>query len=147
MAWATREQIYSALFTLGSSAYAFKSSGRFLKGIPSVGKLAQPSFTQWEYAERDESKIGMPRKLILECYWLVYLRTDSNVIEAPWSTKIDPILDALDMALRPDDGSRRLTLGGLVYSVRKVNKTPKELGDTNEDRQGMAWLPLEVLVP
>lgn len=153
--WASREQVSAALFALpdsilinGISPWKNGGGSRRVQLIPDTPPELQPAFYQLENQETDDqSSPGMPPKRTWRYLWIIYAQNKGKP-DTTWSTTINPLLDAIDQCLAPDDGSGRLTLGGLVYWVRKSGQTAKETGDIERlKRQGAILIPVHILVP
>lgn len=79
----------------------------------------------------------------LEPALFIYIEDGSDGSKIP-SITMNHILDALDLALAPDDLNGKCTLGGLVSSCRADGEVPIAPGDLGGP--GVAVLPLNILV-
>lgn len=151
MASPTREQVYSALFTLLSTTPAITalvtSFSRVFSIIDQVEPADMPRLMVWEQPEKSEfAGPAMSRKRVWNAAIVVYFQnTDKTVAGA---TIINPIIDAIEAAMRWDNPSAgKLTLGGLVEYCRIEGQTIKETGDTDAELRGGAVIPVRILVP
>ena len=76
---------------------------------------------------------------------IVYIDVGSNVNAIPDSV-INPIQDAIDTALLPDDSTTgRCTLGGIVFSAMIKGEVIAAPGD--KTGKGLALIPIEICIP
>lgn len=117
----TREPIYAAVFaffaalTLGGTP-AFKLATRKGKHWDDVAGEDQPALLMVQGSETAQKRKGLPTIWTARAQLLVYVRTnaqsDDSVIP---SQLLNPLVDAIEAALTPDDISNdACTLGGLV---------------------------------
>lgn len=142
----TRETVMTALFDLISTSYAFTTVSRKLKLWTDVPMEQRPYMAM---AERLEENTGNDRGLAgvpVVRTWHVdfYVYTDAHSAEVPASL-LNPILDAVELAMRPSAVTGRQTLGGLVAHAWIVGQTFKDPGDIDGD--GMLVIPVSILVP
>lgn len=146
----TREQIYSALFTLVSTLYAadqslmFKTSSRRYKPFSEVPAIQQPSIFQVQRTEQPNQTTGLPAGWKMEVDLVIYANSggDADVVV---STILNPILDAVtalfDTTAQP--GSNKQTLGGLVHYARISGAIETDEGVLGD--QAFAIIPIEML--
>jgi hypothetical protein len=149
-----RETLYAAIFAK-FAGITFSSGGKTTFGYTSRRlyhwddlELADfPAMMQVQTREAVKQTRGLPPKWTLEMDLYIYVRTeaqsDDSVIP---SQLLNPILDAIDAALKPDDlKSGVCTLGGLVshaWIEGSVETSEGNLGDLE-----VAVVPLSILVP
>jgi hypothetical protein len=150
----TREQVFSSLFSLLQTVGAtnsppmFNSFSRRFTAMPgNIPPLQLPQLILWEQPERSEfAGPSMPRKRIWNALVVVYFINPSKTV--PGATIINPMIDAIEAALRYDNpATNRLTLGGLVEWCRIEGQTIKETGDTDSQGLGGVVIPVRILVP
>jgi hypothetical protein len=139
-----REAIYSALWTLGSSAWNFTSVNRRLRHWSDVAPVEQPALFMSERGGHAVVKtLGAPIVWTLYADFYIYAHS-SDPYAAPASI-MNPLLDALEQALSssPANGIQNLGLPELVqhaYIAGKVETDEGVLGD-----QSIAIVPVEIL--
>lgn len=144
----TRETVYAALFALVSGSASFATSSRRLEHWSDVGPEEHPAIFQRELDEERISQRGVPPKVKLNVELYVYAHTLAqqlapNVVP---SQVLNPLLDAIDAALVPDDAANSvLTLGGLVSHCWIDGKT--EIFEGVIGDQAVAIIPVAILVP
>lgn len=119
----------------------FVSVSRRLKLWSDVPKSQRPALFVAEHREQQSHQNeGLPAKTTLAVDLFIYIDSgDKNTIPA---IALNTILDALEAALRPANGSRQ-TLGGLVSHCRIDGAVLKDPGDLDGD--GLLWVPLKIL--
>ncbi len=149
---ATREQIYLALFNLGS-AVTWNGGDTFAYTARRVSLWddvpGQPAFMQAEQNEVFVQEAGRPAQRTLTAKWIVYHPAGADPNGSPTTTS-NQIMDALEAAMRPapnDPGlyQGRNTLGGLVYRAWIDGNVFRENGDL--DGQAMIVVTVKILVP
>lgn len=155
----TREQIVIALFaklvqlgpngTPPATTFATVQRGLVLPTDSPFIRLTQPILCLFKPPGVGETLqqpgIGLPTKHIFE-YWAVgYCR---NVNGTAWDIVVNPLLDAIEDALAPDNLSNgKLTLGGLVYDCRPEGEIIINNGDTEPANQGSFIFPIKIIIP
>ena len=142
-----RETIYAALFTQVSTAAGFTTKSRRLRHWDDVRAEEMPALFQTQITENAEQRRGVPGKWSLHAQLWVYVSTaaqqDPTVVP---SQLLNPLLDAIEYALRPDDVANSVcTLGGLVshcWISGQIETSEGLLGDIE-----VAVIPIEILVP
>lgn len=149
-----RETLYAALFakfaglTFSSGgATSFGTTSRRLEHWEEVELEGYPALFMVQATERVVQTRGLPPKWSLGILLYIYVRTlaqqDKTVVP---STLLNPIIDALDTALRHDDlQAGTCTLGGLVshaWISGPIETSEGNLGDLE-----VAVVPVEIVVP
>lgn len=151
-----RETLYAAIFakfagltwTPGQSgtAGAFAVTSRRLRHW--ADPVVQfPALYQVQAKELAEQLRGVPTKWRLSLLLYIYVQTfgEQDASVTP-SVLLNPILDAVDTALRPDAGPAGVcTLGGLVshaWIAGEIETSEGNLGNTE-----VAVVPVELFVP
>jgi hypothetical protein len=138
----SREQIYSALFTLVAGAAEFVTATRRIREYADVDQSTQPALLQSELGETWNAPPGMPPLVVLNAKLFLYC--ESGDPTAVVSTQINTLLDAVTQALAPpSDGEERQTLGGLVFHCRIAGDVTIAEGLSG---QSEAVVPIEILV-
>jgi hypothetical protein len=139
-----REAIYSALWILGSSSSNFASSNRRLRHWSDVAPAEQPALFMSEKGGHAAVKaLGAPIVWTLYADFYIYVHC-SDPYMAP-ATILNPLLDALELALAPSpaSGIQNLGLPTMVqhaYIAGKIETDEGVLGD-----QAIAIVPVEIL--
>lgn len=108
-----REDIYSAIWALAPISQ-FKTYGRKLKPYDGLKAAQYPALFQTQVDEVVKSRGNLPGQYQGGVRWWVYAYTDPSGTESP-SQIINPLLDAIEAALKPGPGAPgSQTLGGLV---------------------------------
>ena len=139
---APRETIMSALFALVSGSASFVTASRRLQLWSSMSPGQKPAIFQYE---RDDTYTNGKNYLpIVEMNVDLYIYTapgtDSGI--TPISI-LNPLIDAIYVALAPNIVTHRQTLGGLVSHVWIDGKIMKDPGDLDGD--GIAVIPVKIL--
>lgn len=140
-----REAIYTALFAKLSGIPGVVTQARKLRHWSDVPASEQPAIfcvQGNQSAQPGDPARGLPTKWTLAADIYVYARTDGN--QTP-GTVMNPILDAIDAELKPDNPmTRTQTLGGLVercWIEGDIQTDEGALGD-----QAVAIVPIRMLV-
>ena len=150
----SRESLYAAIFakfagltfTSGTKT-AFGYVSRRLYHWEDLELDDFPALMQVQTREIVKQSRGLPPAWTLSMSLYIYVRTEaqSDAVVIP-SQLLNPIMDAIDNALRPDDlKSGTCTLGGLVshaWISGPVETSEGNLGDLE-----VAVVPLEIVVP
>ena len=138
----SRETIMAALFALVSASPSFVTKSRRLQLWGSLSASEKPAIFQYE--RDDEYTQGKLYTTIVTMQVDLYIYTapgiDSGI--TPISV-LNPLIDAVDAALRTGVINNRQTLGGLVSHVWVDGKVMKDPGDLDGD--GVAVIPLKIL--
>ena len=147
----TREQIFAALWTRVSNAANFTTKSRTLRHWSDIEPEQFNAIYMAKGAERVARVRGVPPKTTLNAMLYIYVRTellDSDGGASP-AEILNPILDAIDLALKPDATDpvkgNVCTLGGIVshaWIAGEVITSEGTLGNIE-----VALVPVEVLVP
>ena len=149
MTIATREQVMTALFALLQSAAGFASYTRVAQF--DVNQLSGNLPALVLYERRDatpQSVIGAPPKRVMFPMVVVVgqVPETSAPPAPPGMTLLNPLIDAVETALLPDFKGR-LTLGQLVYWVRRDGQIMKNSGDVEGAGRFSAYIPLRITIP
>lgn len=140
-----REDIYSALFSLLSSAADFVTASRRVQLWSDVPPSSKPALFLYEGdTEYVRGSEAVPQKVTLSAQILIYTSNgkDPNVIPA---TQLNDLMDAIDTVLAPSPVTGLQTLGGLVSHCWIEGKVIVATGDL--DGNGLAVIPIKMLVP
>lgn len=141
-----REQVFRALFARMRTVPGIASYSRRFTLPAQVPPAEQPALMQWEQPEVARAQSGLPSKRTWEA-WIVIVFTNPDT-SVSGATIINPILDAIEIALAPDDLGRNLcSLGGLVHYARIEGTVIKETGDTDTTGLGGAVVPIRIMPP
>jgi len=146
----TREQVFQALFAVVQAAPVATLIKTFTRRFALPDQVlpgAMPQLMVWEQPERSEfTGPAMPPKRAWTAMIVVYFQNTNPAVAG--ATIINPIIDAIETALRYDDpATNKLTLGRLVTYCRIEGQTIKETGDTDARGIGGAVIPIRILVP
>jgi hypothetical protein len=139
-----REAIYGALWTLGTGAGSFASTNRRLRHWADVAPAEQPALFMSEKGGHATIKaLGAPIVWTLYADFYIYIHS-SDPYAAP-ATVLNPLLDALELALAPSPvtGIQNLGLPAMVqhaFIAGKIETDEGVLGD-----QAIAIVPVEIL--
>mgnify|MGYP000036956479 CR=1 FL=1 len=158
-----REAIYEALFaqlqTAGSTFRFYTRRWRSTYDDENERLKLLPMLVQWEQNENIVwTNRGAGRILTLSTMLEVYAKIPPSLTgppgqapdtTTPGSSVLNPLLDAIDTALEPDDQQTGLcTLGGLVIDCRVQGNIVKVLGDADPSGLCGALVPIEIeIVP
>lgn len=113
----SREAIYSALFAKLQGIAGFKTASRRLQNFMQVSPSQQPALYQLQRMETAQVVKGIPTRWNLKVDLFLYVWQGGASAAA--SSALNPLLDAVEAALRPDNLSvGECTLGGLVSHCR-----------------------------
>ena len=140
-----REAIYVALLDLLTTTGSFKVVSRRNRAPETIGPDLSPALFLLEKGETYHViSPGMPTKRCLRVAACFYNDVGSDLNATP-TTVVNDALDALDRALTPDVATGRMTLGGLVYSVKITGDTEGSPGD--REGKAVAIVPIEIVLP
>src|SRR5690348_10408070 len=109
----TREQIMQALFNLVSGAAGFVTTGRRLKLWNKLSASETPALFMYE--RDDVYTLGNQYLQVVEMNVDLFVYTKPGMGSGVTPVSImNPLLDAIDTALKPSPVNNRQTLGGLV---------------------------------
>lgn len=138
----TREQIMQSLFNLVSGAAGFVTTGRRLKLWTDVAANAKPALFMYE--PDDMYSLGNQYTQVVEMNVDLFIYTAPGMDSGVTPVSImNPLLDAIDTALKPSPINNRQTLGGLVSHCWIDGKVMKDPGDIDGD--GIAVIPVKIL--
>lgn len=139
----TREPIYAALFAKLQAIQGITTISRRLRHWTDVQAEEKPAIFQAQRRELQQPRKGLPAKVTLQCD--VYLYVDSgNDMTATPATIINPLMDAIEMALAPDPVSGVQTLGGTVSHCWIEGEIMSDEGYLGS--QGVLIIPVNILV-
>lgn len=141
----SRETIYAALFSRISAlktAGTIVTASRRWKGFADVAQEMMPAIYQIQIREAVTAQKSIPSltKMSVELYIYCWQQDET----APYSSTLNPILDAIDATLKPDNPiQQECTLDGLVSKCR-VSGDIEIFEGVNEGRQIVAIVPIEI---
>lgn len=143
---ASREQVMQALFALLQSTGSFVTVSRRNRNPEGLSPAQCPALFLLEDAEEPERKsLNLPpvRKLTVKVIFYNDVGQDENAVP---SSLINVALDALDVALQPDNLQTGFcTLGGLVFAIYISGSVVKAPGDITG--KSIAIVPLRIILP
>lgn len=139
----SREPIYAALFARLQAVPGLVTVSRRLKHWHDVPPADQPSLYQSQQGESTTTTSGQPTIWRLSVDLYLYARApDGDTSSAPI---LNPLLDAIENALKPDNPvTNTCTLGGLVQYARISGRIETDEGSLGD--QAVAIIPIEILV-
>ena len=138
---ATREQIYSALFTLVSNSSGFITKSRKVRNWSEVQPSDMPAIFQAQTGENfQQTGSGVPAKRIFNAELYVYAYSPNNS-DTP-ATQLNSLLDAVETALAPDFSGKQ-TLGGLVSHCWIEGQIATDEGTLGQT--AVAIIPIRIL--
>jgi hypothetical protein len=137
-----REAIYAALFALVSAADGLVTTSRKLKHWSDVPASQRPALFQAQARETVLATAvnGLPSRWLLEATLYVYVSTPGAL--SPGEV-LNPILDAITVALAPTPAGAPQTLGGLVEYARIEGAIESSEGTLGDDE--VALIPVRIL--
>ena len=141
-----REAVYSRLWEIASNSSRFTTTARRLRHWSDVSPAEQPALFMSQTRQRAETQQGavnLPVVYILEVSFFIYVHSTDPYM-AP-AILLNPLIDALELALAPDPGTglQQLGLPEMVWHTRiqgTIETAEGVLGD-----QELAIVPVEVL--
>jgi hypothetical protein len=144
----TREAAIEALFTTLSGAYAFGVATRRLDSPETIATPGAPGLGLVVHSEsykRPSPNVPPARKMLVKAIIYIDASGEANANLIP-DAILNPIKDAFDAALKPDNLVTGLcTLGGVVYSAIINGEVIQAPGD--KTGKGLAVMPIEILLP
>jgi hypothetical protein len=137
-----REPIYAALFALVAGAASFVTISRRLRHWSDVGAAEQPALFMTQKSENAEERRPLPVKWRASVDLYLYAQA-ADELTSP-ATILNPLLDAVEMALAPDPVGHVQTLGGLVSHCWIAGRIQTDEGVLGG--QAVAIVPVEILV-
>ncbi len=144
----TREQATAALFAKLSAVASFSMKTRRLYSPEQFAAQALSGpvlglVTHHEVYHRPSPTQPPRRTLTVSAF--VYINVSNNVNGIP-DAVLNPILDAIDAALLPDNfATGNCTLGGLVFAVLINGEVIRSPGD--KTGEGVAVIPIDIVFP
>lgn len=136
-----RELIFSTLFERFRGIDGFVTISRRLKHWDDVPVTEQPALFQTQKSEVVSTVPGLNQVSDLQVDVYLYARTSGDPSSSP-ATILNPLVDAIFTALKPDPISNKQTLGGLVqhcWIEGSIETDEGVLGD-----QGVAIIPIVI---
>lgn len=141
----TREPIYSALFAKFAALPGFVTVSRRLKHFTEVDKAQMPALYQTQLRETPQVTRGLPTKYNLQAELTVYVN-QSNLTDSI-TPILNPLLDAIELALKPDDvTATECTLGGKVSHCRIDGGAIEIYEGVNDGTLTVAIIPISIMV-
>jgi hypothetical protein len=144
----TRETAIEALFTALKSAYAFGEATRRLDSPDTIARRGVPGLGLVVHSEsyvRSSPNLPPKRKMLVKAIIYIDASGDEYANVIP-DAVLNPIKDAFDAALKPDNQvTGNCTLGGVVYSAIINGEVIQAPGD--KTGKGLAVMPIEILLP
>jgi hypothetical protein len=138
---ASREAIYSALFTLISDAAPFVTKSRRFRLITDMQPSELPALFQTQAGEETRQVKGIPPKYTLSADITIYaFNPDTNGAATP---QLNALVDAVEAALAPNPATGLQTLGGLVSHCFISGKT--DFFDGVLGNRAAAVIPVEIV--
>lgn len=136
-----RESIYAALFALLAGTAQYRTTSRRLLHWNDVGAGAQPALFMAQRNEVPRTVRGQPTEWTLNVDVYIYCRTDGGLDPGPI---INPLIDAIEGALAPNQIDNVQTLGGLVHWCRIEGAIETDEGTLGD--QSVAIIPVSIFV-
>lgn len=137
----SRETIYAALFALLAASGEYVTTSRRLLHWNDVSARQQPALFMAQRNEIPTTVRGQPAKWVLNVDVYIYCRTDGGLDPGPI---INPLIDAIEDALAPNQIENVQTLGGLVHWCRIDGAIETDEGTLGD--QSVAIIPVSILV-
>ncbi|TDV04684.1 hypothetical protein [Paraburkholderia caballeronis] len=137
-----REPIYQALFAKLSGIEGLVTKSRRLRHWDDVPDFEQPALFQVQKGELQVPRKGLPAKVTLDCQLYLYVNSGNDLNATP-ATLINPLMDAIAHALRPDINGFQ-TLGGTVSHCWIEGEILSDEGYLGP--QGVLIIPVKILV-
>jgi hypothetical protein len=145
---ASREAIMSALFALVSgpilsSQSPFVTSSRRMRLWGDVPSGEKPALFMREIGDEYKgAERGLPPGVYMGVELYIYIDAGKDQSVDPISV-LNPLIDAVEAALKGSPVNGRQTLGGLVFHTWIEGKIMKDPGDLDGD--GVAVIPVKIL--
>lgn len=142
---ATREAIVAALLAKLTAAATWGEIGRRNRDPNNIASPGAPALLLIKHHEHYEApSLNLPARRTMNMLAVVYIDVGSDENGIP-DAVLNPLQDAIDGALAPDDPQGRCTLGGLVASCRISGEVTNAPGDVTG--KGLAIIPIDILLP
>jgi hypothetical protein len=140
-----REAILTSLFALVSGAAPFVTASRRMRLWSDVPSSDKPAIFMTEHGENYlRASEAVPEAVTIDVDLYIYIDAGKDQSIVP-SSILNPLIDAVDTALKPNILTGLQTLGGLVSHCWIEGKILKDPGDLDGD--GVAVIPIKILVP
>lgn len=140
---AAREDIYAALLALLRDAAPFATVGRRARLWSDLSPIQQPALFLVAKGEEFAPLSGVPPKRTLYADLILYAQAPDD--ETAGAQVLNPLLDAVQAALRPPVPGTDQTLGGLVRHAWIEGRIQTDEGALGP--QAVAIVPLSILAP
>jgi len=138
-----REAIHLALFAKLSAIPGLVKSSRKLLHWADVPAIEQPAlFLAQPNETADNPAHGAPTRWTISFDVYVYVNTSADPSGAP-ATVLNPILDAIEVALAPTSPNGLQSLGGVVEHCRIAGQIQTFQGTLGD--QEVAIIPIEIV--
>ncbi|HUE67181.1 MAG TPA: hypothetical protein VMP38_03290 [Candidatus Acidoferrum sp.] len=141
-----REAIYGALWRLASEAASFATANRRLRHWSDVSPAEQPALFMSQKRQRGtthQGAVNLPVVWTLLADFYIYVHSSDPALSP--AILLNPLIDAIELALAPDPGTgvQDLGLPQMVRHVRIVGEVETAEGVLGD--QEMAIIPVEIL--
>lgn len=138
-----REEIYSALWArLPQDQFAYAS--RRVRMYTDLADGEFPSLMMSQGPEVAQKVTRQPVKWTFSVELLIYVHTGGDLNDVP-AMHLNPLVDIVTNALKPDPAFAELTLGGLVERCSVEGEITTDGGSL--DVHGFAIIPVTIVVP
>lgn len=138
----SREAIYQALFERIKDLPGLVTASRRVRHWSKVPVVEQPALFLEQTGERMQYSGNLPKKLLVVDL-AIYVNTADDP-ETPATSRLNPLVDAVEAALEPGDGAEEQTLGGLVEYCRIAGEIDY-LEPPDITGQAVAIIPVDIL--
>lgn len=139
-----REELFDALLEKLKATADYRTVSRRLKHWSDVSPADQPALYLIEKRDNYARTPGLNPIYRFELDAVIYAHTGDGNDDEPAGRVLNPLLDAIDELLRPDDVMKnKCTLGGLVQHAWIEGAIEKDEGVLGP--QGVALVPLVIL--
>lgn len=141
----TREPIYAALFAKLQSVPGIVTASRRIRHFTQVKPQEMPALFQTQIMEKPAVQRGIPTRynLAVEVTLFIWQQNATDAI----TPTLNPLLDGIEYALRPDNVPQtECTLGGLVSHCRIDGGAVEIFEGMNEGKLTVAILPVQIMV-
>ncbi|TWB20669.1 hypothetical protein FBZ89_10668 [Nitrospirillum amazonense] len=138
-----REDIHAALFARLTAAAPFATASRRVRLWNDLSPAQQPALFLMSRGEEVTRRDTLPAHRVLRVDILLYAQAPDD--ETAGAVVLNPLLDAVEAALRPPPGQDKQTLGGLVHDCWIEGQVTTDEGALGS--QAVAIVPLHLLIP
>lgn len=137
----TREPIYQALLAKLAATAQFNTVSRRFKTFANVAPPDRPALFLIQRSENVSTTSGLNPIWSIQCDAYIYVSVGGDPSVAP-AQILNPILDAIELALAPDQITNKQTLGGLVQHCRIDGSI--QIDESINGDQSIALIPFEI---